>query len=95
MGLGVPVAAGLTHAAAVADSVEEAAVTCVAGVAARQLVAQARLLVGHTAAGGAHGPALELQGFRHLLGGVLQSPDANKTKKPDIFVEFQAICPAS
>ena len=71
-GLGAPVGAGLAHTAAVANSVEEAAVACVTGVTARQLVAQAGLLVRDTAARGAHVPALELQGLGHLLGGILQ-----------------------
>ena len=94
--LGAPVAAGLTHAAAVADGVEEAAVARVARVAAGQLVAQARLLVGDAAPGGPHGP--ELQGFRQLLGGVLRAARQTNKKQQqqrDIFVYLQAIWPAS
>lgn len=70
--LGAPMGAGLAHTAAVANSVEEATVACVTGVAARQLVAQAGLLMRNTAPRGAHGSALQLQCLRHLLGGVLQ-----------------------
>ena len=94
-GLGAPVAAGLTHAAAVADGVEEAAVARVARVAAGQLVAQARLLVRDAAAGGPHGP--ELQGFCQLLGGVLRAARQTNKKQQqrDIFVYLQAIWPAS
>ncbi|KAK0141236.1 hypothetical protein N1851_021750 [Merluccius polli] len=76
-GLGAPVGAGLAHTAAVANSVEEAAVACVTGVTARQLVAQAGLLVRDTAARGAHVPALELQGLGHLLGEQLADNKAS------------------
>lgn len=64
--------AGLAHTAAVANSIEEATVACVTGIAARQLVAQAGLLMRNTATRGTHGSALELQRLCQLLGGILQ-----------------------
>lgn len=57
----------MAHRAAVADGVVEAAVAGVAGVAAGQRVAQTELLVGDAAAGGAHGPTLQLQHRRRIL----------------------------
>ena len=86
--LGTPVFAGVVHAAAVTEGFEEAAVAGVTGVAAGQLVAQAGLLMGDTAAGGARASPLQLHCISHVLwvlkrrhkalSADLQIPDAKR-----------------
>lgn len=70
--------ASVAHPAAIADSVEEAAVASVTGVAAGQRVTQTGLLVRDAAPRGAHGPALQLLRRRILTTGSAQTETGNR-----------------
>ena len=59
--------AGVADTAAVADSIEEAAVAGVTGVATWQRVPETGLLMRDAAARRAHGTPLQLQGGRRVL----------------------------
>lgn len=72
--------AGVVHAAAVAEGFEEAAVAGVAGIAAGQLVAQAGLLVGDTAAGRSRASPLQLHCISHVLWVLQKKKTKNITR---------------
>ncbi len=59
--------AGVIHATAVAEGLEETAVTRITGVAAGQMMTQARLLMRDAAARGTCTSSLQLHSFIQIL----------------------------